>query len=90
MCSIPCFVVPTPDLMSNDTNNPPLGTTFNMPSLRGIPTYIYLITKKYGLPENKGVLVSYMEDALNIDIDEQNIGGWYNTMRLVQLLKEYT
>ena len=68
-----CFVVPPSDLLCDATYKIPLDATANMPNLKVILTYIYLITKMDSLLTNHVMLASQVVEAINTDLDKCKI-----------------
>ena len=73
--AIPCFMLLSPDFLRYATYKYSWDTTSNVPYLTLIPTYIYLITKRYSLLTNQGELAAQVTEALTMDLDRRTIGG---------------
>ena len=79
----PCFMTTPTVFLCDTTYKFPWIGTFNTPSLTGIPTYIFLVTKMDSLLTNQGEIGAQVTDTLETWLDERNIGGEYNTMRMM-------
>ena len=81
-------MVPPPDFLCAVTQTLSYDDTSNTHILTGAPPYI-IITKIDSLLTNQCELKEQVNEALQIDIDEQNIVGGYNTIWMMGFFKEF-
>ena len=81
-------MAPQPDLLYNTTYNFPQDDIYKMYFFTFIPYYIYFITKTDSLITNLGALEAHLNESLNMEHEEWNIGGRYNTMSLMNKFKD--
>ena len=72
--STTCFMDRQPDLLCDVTQKFTRYDKSNTPYLTGKQTYIYLITKIFGLITKQGELVAQVNVTIQMDHVKQNIG----------------
>ena len=65
-------------------------TTTNMLCLTAIPPHISLLSKMDLLLLKQGNLVEQVVGGVKKELDERNMGGVFNIMRLINCMKEHT
>ena len=76
----------SPDLLCHATCKFPLDDISDTTFFTDIPTYIYLI-KMDSLLTNKDALAAQASEELKVELDEQNIGGRYNALMMIDFFK---
>lgn len=88
--SIPLFISPHDVLLKEAVYRLPWESTLLTPRLTGIPPHVTLLSKMNLLLEKQDAMVDTVIEKIKLELDQRNIGGGYNTIRLMDYFKKTT